>query len=1287
MSSDWTVNYNGDTVKFKDINSGYRIIENDTGVFFLKKGTDRWEVVKVSNINSPDNVKKINYVISKANTTQINDYFMTLLKKEFPNSVSYEDDAAIYSFLKFTSSFYDDEDVDRDVYVSEYEAVIVNERKYRVGSTVYKDGQKYLVRKEPNGEGYLELILPESGAGYTIKKGGRRIEERVHYINYLDQTGYLSPSFSSIYADYNNQNRMINDKYTVVDFNGTIERRLKASKISEIRYWECFDFSPGYKTKVVASKEGTVTLEEGMLTSKASVSPAPPEPSTDYEDWVIPISGAGWEGDKRSGNSYVALRDIPPLRHKVGKRSAYFFYRKGKNQYKVAYVADYLSYECENIIRKANGGALNWSTKATVDALCEHYSCSIYTAKEMTTLLNATPPKKKAPSTPHINHGSGVKEKLFGKFKTKSSSFDIQIRYSTFLRYKGNNDSMSRGKAQLQLIKYEGSSYKVISTLLSINYNEGDLWNPSKGKWFNKHYPNLEVGTYGFKLILEDTYQDTKTIGIRALPKITQYTTSKTKEYDNTSFTFSVVDSSTGAYIPIEGSKNIIMKGKELRKCFRIVVPKGKEYIIRGKLVRGKAAEGGLTGNGGSVRLNEGVIKYNVIQKEFPLAVSIGGDISKLFPIPGWEIEKPSEVPSDGDEGDVSNPYCWLDVIEVMKYFDPPITSDERKALIDEVSCYPKGTELIGTINNFEEHSKDWWEFWGTNDSLKGVFEDNIEFTLFNPLDKEVDLTLNFTVDDNADECGGGGIINYFGGGFEYWNTGKLIGEGIEEVPSSVRVVIDEYISDHEIVGGCNGSYAEVLIKSGDNVLKTIRIDENGWTDFDLGNLYNYGLKEYDIEIKTYQNGYKDPRGYDIRSTFILGDFNIFTSYELAATKFDSVLDFYVNGEKKFSIDAEGEGEQYFPVKKGKNKYKFVFSTNNWDYNWDYAEIPWIRLTNWICDDVPVVPYCEPGGGDKCIEALIGCVLGLLPKPKPKGCVYIKYINQDTNEVMKEVRYGGYTEGDYTFHAPLFTDFMVVGDKSKTVYIDESGVCAEVEFYYKRIYRGCIHVIYRDKITGNVLLKDSYYDLLPGEYKFNAKDFDGYRLVSDSTKEVTMEYLLAPPEECIGVVFEYEQIKDNNPYLDCVWVIHQEKDNPSNILETEQHYDLEQGRYKYFAKEFNGYEVVGDTEKEIIIKEIVDPVTECKIVIFEYRKIKLGCVIVKFKDRVNDVMLDTDYYYELLPGEYAYHAKEFEGYKLVDNKIKTILLTEEDRECLEIVFLYEPLVKGCAVGKKIWLFT
>lgn len=1320
---DWYTNYDGLIIDFKDITEGVLDYHDGRRIYFRKINDDNWQTVSFSKVDMDDFyiVDQINLVHAKTGTKKVNKYFMELLSQTFPEKTSIlTHSEMLYIFQSYTVSLakkikYESE---KYRYISEPNAVIVNGERYFEGQTVYFGGHKYVVKKDNNGNGYLDLAEYPQGKGFIVTEEQTVTKEVAHNIEY--EFGQVTSQFggSEVFFDYTNGQYDPTEGSTIVKGGSAVERRIRAPKTSDVKYWECVDFVPGVRTEVV-KKGSAKTLPEGVLSSKgqsATPTPSPPpsQPSGDYGEWLINAGGSNFSGAKKGKSRWVRLKDETIFRISDRIVGDAYWYRNTGNGFEEIIVTNFFDKKSDNYkkaykIYRKNGG--NWLTNAFFSDLKAAFPHKTITFQQFVNKYKGydwLKPPKNWSNAPHLPANptppqpsepkSGTKTKFFGRFNITSGVFKVTVRYNTFLWHKIGKDTISRGRAKLELIKYLDSGYTTIETLFNVDYNVGNYWDRSTDKYVTKEYKGK--GSYGFKLTLIDTYQDVQTIYVRAQPTVTEYTTSSSKgEYDkDASLTFFIIDPKSGKRIPYEGKNSIVLKGAQdvIIKCFSVTIPKGEERVIRYEVKKGNINTGGILGDGTAARLRDGVIKYNVIEKIPPLIITTDESVGRVIgvPKPGWL--DPSEKEQDGEVGEKQNPFFWADLITIEGYDEQPIPNDVYEEMLKSVSCYPEGIDvkLELTPYNYDGTFKDWdpmelvrkeYIFHEVNARAEGFFkDDNIELRIENPFNEPIQITTEFKMVDN-DDCGGGGFINFSNVGWEFWGDGDLIGDGIERLPTYVKIAIKELVSNHEIIGGCPGCYAEVLVKDGNKVLKTIRIDENGWTDFNVGNLYDYGLNEFDIEIKTYQEGYVDPRGYDVRCMFILDSFGMFVQYELGASNFDSMLDFYINDDKKFSIDQEGAGVHYFPVRKGKNKYKFVFSTNNWDYNWDYAEIPWVRLTNWICDDIPVVPYCEAGRGDKCIEALIGCVLGLLPKKR--GCVIVKHIDYETGEVIKQEKYRGYTRGEYVFNALDLLDFEVVGESSKKVFVEEVEKCSEVEFYYRRLYRDCVWVIHEDITTGNVILKETYPNLIPGEYTFGPKIFPDYTVVGGTEKTIILEYLHAPPEECKKIVFKYNPIKEKDPYFDCVWVIHREKDNPNNILAVDHHYNLVPGKYKYTARNFAGYEVVGDTEKEVIITEIIDPITECKKVIFEYRKIKKGCVIVKFIDKVNNVVLDTDYYYELLPGEYSFNAKEFEGYELVDDKVKTILITEDDGKCKEVIFLYEPLIEGCVVGKKIWLFT
>lgn len=248
--SDNMIYYNGSIVEFSGVNSGYVVSEEDKGYFFIKLEKNKWNVVVIENIKDEETIKKLNFVRVKANTSKINSYYIDLLMNEFPNCNQIMTDAQVFDLMIHNSLPLGDKHIRAEgSYIVDKGGVIVD-RRYRVGEIIYIDGVRYKVSEDSNGEGYIEL---EDTEGYeVVDEGARRVVEKTHPIQY-DATEANFTALSSIYFDYFNGGGQDRDKL-VVSNSGDIVRRLEAIS-SNIRYWECFDFVPGYRVEVTPTQK------------------------------------------------------------------------------------------------------------------------------------------------------------------------------------------------------------------------------------------------------------------------------------------------------------------------------------------------------------------------------------------------------------------------------------------------------------------------------------------------------------------------------------------------------------------------------------------------------------------------------------------------------------------------------------------------------------------------------------------------------------------------------------------------------------------------------------------------------------------------------------------------------------------------------------------------------------------------------------------------------------------------------------------------------------------------
>lgn len=87
-----------------------------------------------------------------------------------------------------------------------------------------------------------------------------------------------------------------------------------------------------------------------------------------------------------------------------------------------------------------------------------------------------------------------------------------------------------------------------------------------------------------------------------------------------------------------------------------------------------------------------------------------------------------------------------------------------------------------------------------------------------------------------------------------------------------------------------------------------------------------------------------------------------------------SNIKFFINGELIETVSHWGVRSLMggFPVSAGVNTFRFELVGNS------VARIDSLFLSGWKKNSIYVTPYCEAGGGDKCIEELIKCLLGFV---------------------------------------------------------------------------------------------------------------------------------------------------------------------------------------------------------------------------------------------------------------------------------------------------------------------
>ncbi|MDQ0719383.1 hypothetical protein QF049_000644 [Paenibacillus sp. W4I10] len=270
------------------------------------------------------------------------------------------------------------------------------------------------------------------------------------------------------------------------------------------------------------------------------------------------------------------------------------------------------------------------------------------------------------------------------------------------------------------------------------------------------------------------------------------------------------------------------------------------------------------------------------------------------------------------------------------------------------------------------------------------------------PVTNEDDQIISIEVENTSDQkknyeirvrfeqdCPGDGAM-IWGGSMQLDDISKLD-------PSWAEVTHFEVWNNKPIwMGGCDNSNMRVKITREDGkVLWDEKYYGEGYRGFELNELAPKPYSKYKVEITTDQKGQiSDWTGKRYLTTFRVHDFKAYERWVWVPEPFDCQLDFFIDDELIKTFTQEG-GYYTFshPVPKGKHEFKWVFTSLQevGTRSYEYANLDWMELTNWICDDVYVIPYCEGGGGDKCVEALIKCLLEVW-KARPKMCVIGKRI-------------------------------------------------------------------------------------------------------------------------------------------------------------------------------------------------------------------------------------------------------------------------------------------------------
>lgn len=542
---------------------------------------------------------------------------------------------------------------------------------------------------------------------------------------------------------------------------------------------------------------------------------------------------------------------------------------------------------------------------------------------------------------------------------TQADTYTVDFKYASYLKALGQ--SFSRGTATYNIERLNGNALGgVVKTLLTLSGNVGtrthinNLSNYHAGSKSASVPVYLTPGTYGFVIRTTDTYVD-KDADSQGYPFYAWGSADilhkKTSTVNDSTYALAeLINLATG---------QVIKTSKVYSdQVFNYSVPKGAHYRVRYTLIRGNGKSGGLNGSGGSLYVYGGTISqdwqeytFKDPQEEFPytppgiFVPPYGGSVDVGSPGGGVTIPAPSI-------------YCWLDYFRLYN----------SEVVEPKPDCF--GNDITVEIKEGNSYVDSY------------VFDDSdrfIEFSVENTSSVEKVYSISFIYDH---DCEGDPPIYLYGGKFTFDET---------RAPDASSVSINGLYAEQEkdIWYGAEGSKLQfnVYDKLGD-LVRGYTWDTNGEHGFDVTNLGHLPYSNYRAEFITTQRGEISPvTNIDYRAEFFIDDFKALELWKPTPLPFNSVLEFYIDDVLVGRWGNEGSGVFKHSVPKGKHTYKWVLINKNSENTWDFAEIDWFRLTNWICDAIIITPYCEPGRGDEAVEALIKCLLEIW-RQRPDGCVF-----------------------------------------------------------------------------------------------------------------------------------------------------------------------------------------------------------------------------------------------------------------------------------------------------------
>ncbi|WP_426455489.1 hypothetical protein ACP26L_36315 (plasmid) [Paenibacillus sp. S-38] len=417
-----------------------------------------------------------------------------------------------------------------------------------------------------------------------------------------------------------------------------------------------------------------------------------------------------------------------------------------------------------------------------------------------------------------------------------------------------------------------------------------------------------------------------------------------TTTYDKTQVKVELVKSSTGEVVSSSIYSAAANGVGNFNVSFLDLKP-NTDYQIVYTLLRGESYQGGTYGRGGTVEVYDG--------KFYESWGSYCKDKDGNYYLKGSSPYKPpattNPIPVPPDDS-----YCWLDSIrlyEVRREVCPgtgvQVTIKQGDSILSNETYAEPGEQLLSA---FVENNT------GSTQRYEIIMKNLVGCT--------------------------GDTASLYEGSFVL--TDK------QPPPPAYALIYDlKIVSNKPIwMGGCYNSkiHVRVLDDLGREMSHTVLASE-GLHTFNVSKLPHSPYSKYKIQIETEQRGVTSGvTGKQYLTTFKLIDFKVFENWKFIPDRFNGKLEFFIDNTLIDTYTGPGGFfTKSYSVPKGPHEFKWVFTELGNGFSWDYCDIDFLELTNWVCDRVRVTPYCEKGGGDKCIEELIKCLLRMW-RNRPKAC-------------------------------------------------------------------------------------------------------------------------------------------------------------------------------------------------------------------------------------------------------------------------------------------------------------